>query len=165
MAAPRILKGREQAPRPMAQSERGLCAAIPSSPCADFGYTPTPLPDRDHNGSAAFLKADPANEEDGSGLTSWKLQVPSHFLQRRSRPYPNNDVVLQPNACAFNRGFMPSYSGSTGFKVRRDDEPLEVEEDRRALQLALHGSGTTRMGVTNTNTPRRRKSERARYRG
>ena len=45
-----------------------------------------------------------------------------HFLQRRSQPYPNNDGVLQPNACAFNRGFMSSYSGSKGFKVRRDPQ-------------------------------------------
>ena len=64
--APRILKGREQAPRPMAQNK--------------------------------------------------------HFLQRRSQPYPNNDVVLQRYVCAFNRGFMPSYSGSKGFKVRRDPQ-------------------------------------------
>ena len=78
-----------------------------------WGYTPIPLSDGDHSGSAALLKADSASEEDGSGLTSWKLQVPSHFPQRR-QPYRNNahwytkyDVVLQPNACAFSRGFMP----------------------------------------------------------
>jgi len=96
----------------------------------------------------------------------WKLLVPSNF-PRRSQPYKNNahwytkyDMVLTPEPLA--KGFMPGHSGGKGFKVRRDDEPLlEVEEDRRALQLALHGSGTTRMGVTNTNTPWRRKSERA----
>ena len=54
----------------MAQSERGLCAAIPSSPCADFGYTPIPLPDRDHSGSAALLEADSASEEVASGLAA-----------------------------------------------------------------------------------------------
>ena len=34
------------------------------------GYTPIPLPDRDHSGPAALLKADSTSEEDGSGLAA-----------------------------------------------------------------------------------------------
>ena len=71
----------------------------------------------------------------------WKLLVPSNF-PRRSQPYENNahwytkyDFCFTPEPMA--KGFMPGHSGGKGFKVRRDDEPLlEVEEDRRALQLA-----------------------------
>ena len=55
----------------------------------------------------------------------WKLLAPSNF-PRRSQPYHNNahwhgkyDVVLQPDACAFNRGFMPGHTGGKGFKVRK----------------------------------------------
>ena len=36
----------------------------------DWGYTPIPLPDRDHSGPAALLKADSTSEEDGSGLAA-----------------------------------------------------------------------------------------------
>ena len=60
----------------------------------------------------------------------WKLLVPSNF-PRRSQPYENNahwytkyDFCFTPEPMA--KGFMPGHSGGKGFKVRRDDEPLEI---------------------------------------